>query len=71
MNNFILEYWQGICDGSILVGFWIRLLYKLIVERIEDGTYIFSQKKANNAIRFIEKFCRHNKGKDHQSYLAV
>ena len=71
MNNFILEYWQGICDGSILVGVWIRLLYKLIVERIEDGTYIFSQKKANNAIHFIEKFCRHNKGKLAPGFLKL
>ena len=62
MNNFILEYWQGIRDGSIVVGEWVRLLYKIIVQRLDNGTYIFNQKKANNAIRFIEKFCRHNKG---------
>lgn len=63
MNNFIYEYWQGIKDGSIVVGKWIRLLYELVVNRIEDGTYIFDQGKANNAIRFIEKYVRHNKGK--------
>ena len=62
MNNFILEYWQGIRDGSIVVGEWVRLLYEIIVQRLDNGTYIFNQKKANNAIRFIEKFCRHNKG---------
>ena len=71
MNNFIFEYWQGICDGSILVSNWIRLLYGLIIERIEDGTYTFSQKKANNAIRFIEKYCRHNKGKLAPGFLKL
>lgn len=63
MNNYILEYYQRICDGSEVVGKWIRMLYELIVKRIEDGTYIFDQKKANNVIRFFEKFVRHNKGK--------
>lgn len=63
MNNYILEYYQKICDGSEVVGKWIRMLYELIVKRIEDGTYIFDQKKANNVIRFFEKFVRHNKGK--------
>lgn len=71
MNNYIYEYWQGICDGSILVGQWIRLLYELIIARIEDGTYTFSQKKANNAIRFIEKYCRHNKGKLAPGFLKL
>lgn len=61
--NYILAYWQMICDGSEQVGEWIYLLYKVIVEGIEDGTYIFSAKKANRAISFIERFCRHNKGK--------
>lgn len=62
MDNYILAYWQGICDGSIIVGRWIRLLYERIVNGIEDGTYIFDQKKANRAIRFIETFVKHNKG---------
>jgi len=60
--NFILAYYQGIRDGSIVVGQWVRLLYEKIVHGIEDGTYIFDQAKANKAVRFIETFVRHNKG---------
>ena len=63
MNNFILEYYQGIRDGSIVVGRWIRMLYERILDGIEDGTYVYDQKKANRAIQFIESFCHHNKGK--------
>lgn len=63
MNNYIYEYYQHIEDGSEVVGKWIKLLYEKIVKGIEDGQYVFDQKKANKAIRFIEKFCRHNKGK--------
>lgn len=63
MNNYIYEYYQAIWNGSVTVGFWIRTLYEKIMAGIEDGTYIFDQKKANNAIRFVEKYCKHNKGK--------
>ena len=63
MNNYILEYYQKIKDGSIVVGKWVLLLYEAIIKGIEDGTYIFNQRKANRAIKFIETFCRHNKGK--------
>lgn len=62
MNNYILEYYQGIKDGSIIVGIWIMKLYTLIVRGLEDGTYIFNQKKANRAIGFVETYCRHSKG---------
>lgn len=63
MDNFILAYYQRIRSGEEAVGFWIRALYEIVVTGIENGTYIFSQKKANKAIRFIEKYMRHNKGK--------
>lgn len=63
MDNYILAYYQGVRDGSIVVGTWVRLLYELIVRGIEDGTYRFDQKKANRAVAFIERYCRHNKGR--------
>ena len=63
MDNYILAYYQKIKDGSIVVGKWISMLYERIVTGLEDGTYIFNQQKANRAIKFIETFCRHNKGR--------
>lgn len=63
MDNFIYAYYQKINDGSLIVGKWVSLLYENIVNGIEEGTYIFNQQKADRAIRFIETFCRHNKGK--------
>lgn len=62
MGNHIFAYYQAILDGTEIVGNWIRLLYKKIVDGIEDGTYLFDEGKANNAIRFIETYVRHNKG---------
>lgn len=62
-KNYIFAYYQKIKDGSICVGQWVSLFYEIIIAGIEDGTYIFDQQKANRAIKFIETFCRHNKGK--------
>lgn len=63
MDDFILAYYQEIRDGDIIVGKWIRLLYEMIMEGLENELFYFDKKKANKAIKFIEKFCRHNKGK--------
>ena len=63
MDNYILTYFQKIKDGSVTVGKWVEMIYSRMVEGIESGEYIFDQQKANRAIKFIETFCRHNKGK--------
>lgn len=62
MGNWIFAYYQAILDGTEVVGNWIRMLYKRIVDGIQDGTYHFDEGKANNAIRFVETYVRHNKG---------
>lgn len=61
-ENYILKYYQGIQDGSITVGKWIRMLYTYIVHGIEERRFSFDQKKANKAIEFIETQCRHSEG---------
>ena len=62
MNNYILEYYQGIKDGTYNVGKWICLLYERIVHGIEDGVYMYDAKKAGNAVEWIEKHCHHTEG---------
>ena len=62
MDNYILAYYQQIKDGSVIVNKWIRLLYKMIIEGLEEGRFFYSQKDANRAIRFIEAFCHHHEG---------
>lgn len=64
MNNAILEYYQQIKNGDVIVGMWIWLIYAYIVKGLEDKLFFFSQKKANRAIRFIENFCHHSKGRN-------
>ena len=60
--NYIYQYYQKIQDGSIVVGEWIRLAYEYIIHGLESKAFYFDGKKANHAIDFIEKFCRHAEG---------
>lgn len=61
-ENYILAYYQRINDGSILVGEWIRRLYDYIIGGLEKKEFFFDQKKANNAIQWIESHCFHVEG---------
>ena len=61
-RNYILEYYQEIMDGSVTVGHWIREWYGQVVNGLQEKRYVFSQKKANMTIRFIQTFCRHHEG---------
>jgi len=61
-KNYILEYYQAITDGSVTVGHWIREWYRLIIDGLQQRRFVFSQKKALTAIRFIQTFCRHHEG---------
>lgn len=62
MNNYIYEYYQGIKDGSIVVGKWIEKWYEYILKGLADKSFFFNQKKANRAIKFVENFCHHHEG---------
>lgn len=62
--SFIHEYHYRIQSGEIIVGKWIKLLYDKIVAGLRDGLFFYDAKKANNAIVFIETFCRHSKGRN-------
>lgn len=59
----ILAYYQGICDGTIVVGRWVRLVMAYIVAGLESRAFFFSEKKARRAVAFIESFCHHCKGR--------
>jgi len=61
-DNYIYSYYQGIKDGSICVGQWIALIYDHIIKGLNEKLFVFDQKKANNAIEWIEKHCFHTEG---------
>ena len=61
-TNWIYTYYQRICDGSETVGTWVRLVYEYLIKGLEQGTFFFDQKRANNVIEWIENHCYHVKG---------
>lgn len=63
-SNYIYEYYAKICSGEITVGKWIKTIYEIVVKALEAGDYFFNAKKANKAIKFIENYCHHSKGRN-------
>lgn len=79
MRTDIEEYYNWIKKNPKKVNKKIKIVYKKLVEDIknpktvsfynelseenETHTYIFDLEKANRPIEFIEKFCKHSKGK--------
>lgn len=77
--TYIEEYYNEIKSGKIEVSHKVKVVYKKLVhdirhkqqvsffneitEETETHTYVFDERKANRPIEFIEKFCRHSKGK--------
>ena len=60
--NAIRKYWEEIRSGGVTVGKWIRQLYEVIMQGIDDNRWFFDERLANNAIGFIERYCHHYKG---------
>lgn len=62
MSDYIHEYCEGIQNGSIVVGRWIRLLYEYITTGIKEERFFFDEGKAEVVISFIESKCYHTEG---------
>ena len=77
--NYIQEYVDKIRSGKIIVSSKVKTLYYKLEDDIknpkeiqiydeindeyENHRYIFDESKANRPIQFIEKFCKHSKGR--------
>ena len=63
MTNYIVQYWQEMEKGNIVVSKRIYKQYQKLVQDINHhDKYIFDESKANRPIKFIETFCKHSKG---------
>lgn len=62
-NNYILQYYQSISDGSENVGKLIKLAYEYVLDGLQDHSFYYNHKKAIRPIRFMESFVHHSKGK--------
>lgn len=61
-DNYIFAYYQGITDGTFVVGRFIHLIYEYLVKGIEEKRFFYDAKRANLAIEWIEAHCYHTEG---------
>ena len=63
--NYILEYWNKIQSGEAQACRRLKQQYQKLVEELESprDPWVFDIEKANRPIEFIERFCKHSKGK--------
>lgn len=77
--TYIEEYYQFLLKNPQKASKKVLIVYKKLVQDIynpkqvsffneiteenEVHTYVFNENKGNRPIKFIEKFCKHSKGK--------
>ena len=63
-NNPIIEYTEQIVQNKIIVCEKIKKIYTKLSNELESvgSRWIYDGKKANHAIEFVEKYCRHSQG---------
>ena len=61
-DSAIYEYYQGIRNGKYTVGRWVQAVYTIIIQGLEEKRFFWDQKKANDAIEWIEEHCFHTEG---------
>ena len=61
-DNYILSYYQAIKDGRVTVGRWVMLVYEYIIHGLDEKRFKFDQKKANDAVNWIEEHAFHTEG---------
>ena len=64
-ENCILAYWEKIQSGEVVVSKRVRQQYQKLVVELENprDPWVFDLEAASAPIEFIERFCRHSKGK--------
>lgn len=62
-TNYITEYNKAIRKGDVIVGKWIKLIYKYLASGLRSHKFYYDGKKTQLAIDFIERFCHHSEGR--------
>lgn len=61
MANYLLEYYNEIQNGNIVVGEELKTVLDGLVKDLDDDRFIFDEKPGQLRIEFIETFCKHTK----------
>ena len=62
-DNWIYAYYQKVNDGSVCAGEYIRLILQYLIHGLEEKEFFYDQKKADDAIDWIETHGFHTEGK--------
>lgn len=64
-GGYIREYYRQIDAGEAVVSDKVRRVYKELARLLDDdsGEWTFNERRAQHPITFIEKYCKHSKGK--------
>lgn len=64
-SNPVIAYWEQIENGHVIVGQKVRKVYSNLADEIRSpvGRWVYDDDRANHAIIFIEKYCKHSKGR--------
>lgn len=60
-HNYLLEYYEEIQNGKIVVGKELKVELDFLVSELNNHKFIFDPKPGLSRIRFIETFCKHTK----------
>lgn len=66
INNPVVEYYKKIESGDIVTSKKVAKVYKYLKEIITGeikSPYVYDEIRANHSIQFIEKYCKHSKGR--------
>jgi phage terminase large subunit-like protein len=61
-DNWIYAYYQKVKNNSVVVGKWIRSVLEYVVKGLEEKRFYYDNKKANDAVDWIETHCFHTEG---------
>lgn len=63
--NYICEYWNKIQTGEVVACKRLIQQYQKLIDELDNPRepWVFDLEKANQPIEFIERFCKHSKGK--------
>lgn len=63
MTNYIVDYYNQLQCGKAVASKWVKKCYEIIINDLEKSKYFYNEKKAVKAVKFIEAFCHHSKGR--------
>ena len=64
-DNPIIQYWEKIESKEVVVSQKVYKVYRELVRLLNDekSLWEYDTKRADHSITFIQKYCKHSKGK--------